>query len=205
MKKILFLILVGQFLITSCNRKSTNEKLVAIPLTKDSTMKKELPIKIDTQNPQIKKDSLDISFVGKTTQELDKFNLHVCFGGIIEGDLENEKYAVSDYSLIIDNCRDGKNKITLEKFSNYYENGKANFIIKDEILVNSKYPEKCYSKIILELNNEPKNHYLIEYEDNSKEFLTNIHKIWKIDLEQMKFIKIEKPKNFKCNNPDYTD
>ena len=153
-----------------------------------------------------KKDSLDITFIGKTTQELYKYNFHECWGGIIESESEKEKYAVSEYSLNIDNCRNGKSKLFLEKFKNYYDQGKANFEIKDELIVTSNYPKKCYSTIVQKLgdSNYEKN-YLIEYEDNSKEILTKINKLWEIDLRKEKFIQVEIPKNFKCNNPDYAD
>jgi hypothetical protein len=64
---------------------------------------------------------------------------------------ENEKYAVSAYSLKGGNCRNGKSKITIEKFINYYGQGKANFLIKDELIIRSNYPKKCYSTIIFKI------------------------------------------------------
>lgn len=206
MKKLFYLFVIGELLMTSCNGNLTsNNKSENTIQTRDSIVKEDKTNKIDTKNFQIDKDNLDISFVGKTTQELNKYNLDECFGGIIDDKLESTKYAVAKYSLNRENCWTGKSKITLEKFNNYYNEGKANFVIKDELLVSSKFPEKCYSTIVIELNNEPESDYLIEFEDNSEEVLTKIHKIWKIDLSKLKFIKIEKPKNFTCYNPNYAD
>ena len=154
----------------------------------------------------IKKDSLDITFIGKTTQDLNQFNFHECFGVMIEGKSEAEKYAISQHSLVIDNCRNGRSKIFLKKFRNYYDQGKANFEIKDEMIVYSNYPKKCYSNIVLKLTeNKSEKNYLIEYEDNSKPVLTNVYKLWEVDLDKEKFIEVNVPKNFKSNNPEYAD
>ena len=52
------------------------------------------------------------------------------------------------------------------------------------------------------MENQPEKNYIIEYENNSKETLTKIYKLWEIDLSNEKFIPVEIPKNFICNNPD---
>jgi hypothetical protein len=202
MKRIIYLFIIGQLLIISCNDKSQKRNKLEIK----SSTKRNNSRKKSLQTAQIiNKDSLDISFIGKTTQELNKYNFHVCFGTMLEGYSENEEYAVSEYSLNIGNCRNGKSKITIEKFINYYDEVKANFVIKDELIVKSSYPKKCYSTIILKLENTEESNYLIEYEDNSKAVLTNIHRLWEINLNEMKFIEIVKPENFKCNNPGFAD
>ena len=207
MNKLIYLFLIGLCLNSSCKENANNKNNTEINSnTNDSIAQESKITKPKLQKDQlIPKDSLGISFIGKTTQDLDKYNFHVCFGSIIQGKTENDKYALSEYSLSIDNCRNGRSKITFEKFINYYDKGKANFEIKDELLVNSDYPKKCYSSIYLTLNKEPESQYLIEYEDNSKVILTKIFKIWKIDLSQLKFIEVELPKNFTCNNPDYNE
>ena len=165
----------------------------------------QLPQIENTKNETIqrdRKDSLDITLIGKTTQELNKYKFHTCLGAV----LESEKYAVAIYSLNVGNCHNGKNKIVFEKFINYYEQGKANFEIIDELIVKSNFPKKCYSTIALKLDkNKSERNYLIEYEDNSKEMLTKIYKLWEINLSTEKFIEIELPKNFICHNPDYAD
>lgn len=153
-----------------------------------------------------KKDSLDIIFIGKTTKELNKYNFYSCFGEMIENESVNEKYAISEYSLNIDNCRNGKSKIFLEKFKNYYDQGKANFEIKDELIVQSSCPKRCYSKIVQRFGDSKfEKNYLIEYEDNSKEIITKIYNLWEIDLSKEKFIQIAIPKKIKFNNPNYAD
>ena len=145
---------------------------------------------------------MDNVLIGKTTQELQKYKFHTCLGVL----LESQKYAVAIYSLNVKNCHNGKNKIVFEKFINYYEQGKANFEIKDELIVTSNFPKKCYSNIRIKLmENQPEKNHIIEYENNSKETLTKIYKLWEIDLSNEKFIPVEIPKNFICNNPDYAD
>jgi len=151
---------------------------------------------------KIKKDSLDNVLIGKTTQDLQKYKFHTCLGVL----LESEKYAVAIYSLNVENCQNGKNKIIFEKFINYYEQGKANFKVKDELIVTSNYPKKCHANIRIKLQeNQPEKDYIIEYEDNSKETLTKIYKLWEIDLSSEKFTQVGIPQNFKCNNPNYAD
>ncbi|WP_264530287.1 hypothetical protein [Flavobacterium sp. N502540] len=201
MKKLIYLFIIGQLLISCNDNLQKKSKLEIKPNTKSDNSGK-----INLQTAQvIYKDSLDISFIGRTTKELNKYNFHICFGAMIEEYSENEKYAVSEYSLKVGNCRNGKSKITIEQFINYYDEVKANFVIKDELIVRSSYPKKCYSTITLKLENREESKYLMEYEDNSKAILTNIHKLWEINLNEMKFIEIETPKNFKCNNPGFAD
>ena len=165
----------------------------------------QLPQIEETQNETLqrdRKDSLDVTLIGKTTQELNKYKFHTCLGAV----LENEKYAVAIYSLEVGKCHNGKNKIVFEKFVNYYEQGKANFEIIDELIVKSNFPKKCYSTIDLKLDkNKEERSYIIEYEDNSKELLTKVYKLWEVNLSTEEFKEIKLPKNFKCDNPDYAD
>ena len=206
MKNLIYLLVVVLLFIAGCNENSTtNNKSKTTERTDSLLVTENKPNNLQPQTVPILKDSLDISFVGKTTQELDKYNFHVCFGQMIGEEIAGEKLAVSAYSLQVENCLNGKNKITLEKFKSYYDKGKADFIIKDELLIETKYPQNCYAVVFLNLDNQPKNNYLIEYEDNSKEIITNIHKMWKIDVSVMKFIEIETPINFKCTNPNFND
>ena len=151
-------------------------------------------------------DSLDISFLGKTTEDLNKYHLQECFGVVIEQQTDLGKYGVAQYSALVDNCRHGKSKITLEKVIQYFPDGKAGFQIKDELTVNSNYPKKCYSPIYLKLRDDKsKRIYLIEYEDNSEPVLTKVSKIWEINIKQEKFIERSISKNFICQNPNYAD
>lgn len=210
MNKLLTILILLFLTIFSCQIKKKDDLKKAETVEQSETIEKEqkLPqfsknINEKTETSQnIKKDSLDITLIGKTTQELQKYKFHTCLGVL----LESQKYAVAIYSLNVGNCRNGKNKIVFEKFINYYEQGKANFEIKDELIVTSNFPKKCHSNIRIKLiENQPEKNYLIEYEDNSKETLTKIYRLWEIDLSNEKFIQVEIPKNFKCNNPDYAD
>ncbi|MEJ5090696.1 hypothetical protein GEO21_11685 [Sphingobacterium faecium] len=151
-------------------------------------------------------DRLDRAFVGKTTQELNPYNLHTCLGSMLEDQSGNDKYAMAIFSLNRDSCQNGKNKIVLEKFMHYYEQGKANFVIRDELIVFSDYPRRCYSNVRLKLDHQnQERNYLIEYEDNTKAVLEKIYKIWEIDLNKEKFKEIALPKNLQCYNPDYAE
>ncbi len=210
MNKLLTILILLFLTIFSCQIKKKDDLKKAETVEQSETIEKEqkLPqfsknINEKTETSQnIKKDSLDITLIGKTTQELQKYKFHTCLGVL----LESQKYAVAIYSLNVGNCHNGKNKIVFEKFINYYEQGKANFEIKDELIVTSNFPKKCHSNIRIKLiENQPEKNYLIEYEDNSKETLTKIYRLWEIDLSNEKFIQVEIPKNFKCNNPDYAD
>lgn len=210
MNKLLTILILLFLTIFSCQIKKKDDLKKAETVEQSETIEKEqkLPqfsknINEKTETSQnIKKDSLDITLIGKTTQELQKYKFHTCLGVL----LESQKYAVAIYSLNVGNCHNGKNKIVFEKFINYYEQGKANFEIKDELIVTSNFPQKCHSNIRIKLiENQPEKNYLIEYEDNSKETLTKIYRLWEIDLSNEKFIQVEIPKNFKCNNPDYAD
>ena len=210
MNKLLTILILLFLTIFSCQIKKKDDLKKAETVEQSETIEKEqkLPqfsknINEKTETSQnIKKDSLDITLIGKTTQELQKYKFHTCLGVL----LESQKYAVAIYSLNVNNCHNGKNKIVFEKFINYYEQGKANFEIKDELIVTSNFPKKCHSNIRIKLiENQPEKNYLIEYEDNSKETLTKIYRLWEIDLSNEKFIQVEIPKNFKCNNPDYAD
>ena len=210
MNKLLTILILLFLTIFSCQIKKKDDLKKAETVEQSETIEKEqkLPqfsknINEKTETSQnIKKDSLDITLIGKTTQELQKYKFHTCLGVL----LESQKYAVAIYSLNVKNCHNGKNKIVFEKFINYYEQGKANFEIKDELIVTSNFPKKCHSNIRIKLiENQPEKNYLIEYEDNSKETLTKIYRLWEIDLSNEKFIQVEIPKNFKCNNPDYAD
>ena len=210
MNKLLTILILLFLTIFSCQIKKKDDLKKAETVEQSETIEKEqkLPqfsknINEKTETSQnIKKDSLDNVLIGKTTQELQKYKFHTCLGVL----LESQKYAVAIYSLNVGNCHNGKNKIVFEKFINYYEQGKANFEIKDELIVTSNFPQKCHSNIRIKLiENQPEKNYLIEYEDNSKETLTKIYRLWEIDLSNEKFIQVEIPKNFKCNNPDYAD
>ena len=210
MNKLLTILILLFLTIFSCQIKKKDDLKKAETVEQSETIEKEqkLPqfsknINEKTETSQnIKKDSLDITLIGKTTQELQKYKFHTCLGVL----LESQKYAVAIYSLNVGNCHNGKNKIVFEKFINYYEQGKANFEIKDELIVTSNFPKKCHSNIRIKLiENQPEKNYLIEYEDNSKETLTKIYRLWEIDLSNEKFIPVEIPKNFICNNPDYAD
>ena len=205
MKKILIL---GLFMILGCNEKSKNElpKKIEIDSTNNGNVvsKNETIKNIITEEKVLTTDILGHSFLGKTSIDIERFNIYVCFGVLISN--ENEKFGVTKYSKVIDDCMNGKSKIVLQKFLNYYDGGKANFEVVDEMNIRSDYPKKYYNTIPLKLNNDKEEQsYLIEYEDNSKETLTKIFKIWKLDLENQKFVEIEVPKNFTCNNPEYAE
>ena len=196
--------------ILSCQNEKKEEPKNAEAVEQPQTIETEQKLLQFSKNKsekieasqKIKKDSLDNVLIGKTTQELQKYKFHTCLGVL----LESQKYAVAIYSLNVGNCHNGKNKIVFEKFINYYEQGKANFEIKYELIVTSNFPKKCYSNIRIKLmENQPEKNYIIEYENNSKETLTKIYKLWEIDLSNEKFIPVEIPKNFICNNPDYAD
>ena len=181
----------------------TEKSVLRVPTKKDTVLLK------DQKNKTMQRvggDNLDMSFIGKTTQDLNQYNFHECFGAIIGQKSEKGKYAIAQYPATVADCQNGKSKITLEKFIQYVAGGKANFEIKDELSVINKYPEKCYVTIFEKLTeDEPKKHYLIEHEGNSNPILTKIDQMWEVSIQHEKFIKIAIPKDFTCQNPYYAD
>ncbi|MGE9314371.1 hypothetical protein ACLOAU_22130 [Niabella sp. CJ426] len=162
--------------------------------------------KKDETVPLANKDYLDSSWAGKTTSEIAPYHLHTCFGGMVAGHSENGKYAVAAYTSTVNQCQKGKNKIVLEKLLKHDAQGKAHFEIKDELIVTSNYPKRCYSTVVLQLQGDTaERSYLIAYEDNNKSVLKNVYQIWEINTITGKFIKMDVPKNLKCNNPGYAD
>ena len=190
-------IIILIFISCSKGKKNDINKPISIKSNKTS-------IAIANES-KISTDNFNVNFVGKTTFEMKKYNIYECWGTLIEGETvyKNDEFAVSHVTESLDNCDKGNGKILLEKFINR-ENGKANFEIKDQLIVKNNYPKICYSTLPLKLNGETiKNNYLIEFEDNSQDSLEIIHSIWKIDLLKMKFVETKIPKNFKCINPDF--
>jgi hypothetical protein len=171
------------------------------------TVQIELPRKNKNEMSDLKhQSSLNKSFVGKTTQDLNTYHLQECLGVIIEHQTDFGKYGIAQYAARVNDCRHGKSKITLEKFIRYFPDGKADFQVKDELTVTSNCPEKCYSTIYLKmLENGSKQFFLIEHEDNSKTILTKIYKMWEVNIVQERFIERAIPKNFTCLNPNYAD
>jgi hypothetical protein len=187
--------------------------LLFISCSKDKKNDTNKPILVESNNTltsipkesKIPTDKFNINFIGKTTFEIKKYNVYECWEKLIEGETENknDEFAVSHVTETLDDCTEGNGKILLEKFINR-EKGKANFEIKDQLIVKSNYPKICYSTLPLKLNGEIiGNNYLIEFEDNSKDSLEIIYSIWRIDLLKMKFVETKIPKNFKCLNPDF--
>ncbi len=189
------------------SRKESSGQLSSIPAT-EKPPASSLPAanQKDEAAPLTGEDYLDSSWVGKTTAEIAPYRLHTCFGGMITGHSENDKYAVAAYTLTINQCKKGKNKIVLEKLIDHDAQGKANFEIKDELTVTSNWPAKCYSTVLLQLQpGTTERSYLIAYEDNNEAVLKNVYQIWEIDTITGKFIKMKVPADFSCNNPGYTD
>ena len=196
-RAIFYKIILLLFISCSKDKKKDINKPILVKSNKTSdTIVNEFKIPIDKFN---------INLIGKTTFEIKKYNLHECWGKLIEGETENknDEFAVSQITETFDNCNKGNAKILLEKFINR-KKGKANFEIKDQLIVKNNYPKICYSTLPLKLNGETiENNYLIEFENNSKDSLEIIYSIWKIDLLKMKFVKTKTPKNFKCINPNF--
>jgi hypothetical protein len=145
------------------------------------------------------KDLFDETFIGKNTNDLKSY--HNCWGTLIS---ENPDRAVSNIAPKIEDCRNGKAKIFLEKILYRTADGKAIFEIVDELNIEANDPTVCFSTVWLKLNddNEEK-YYVIKYFDNRKETITKIFSIWKIDLEKMRFQELPIKPTMKCPNPDW--
>ncbi|WP_144038257.1 hypothetical protein [Soonwooa buanensis] len=202
-KNIIILSILLAF--TSCkkeesvsNLQNSDSTTISKNIVKD-TLAQPIELKEIPQDPH---DILDTSFIGKTTIEINKLNIHECFGMLLEDN--EQKFAIAKYSNVVDDCFKGKNKILFEKFMNYYDNGKANFKIVDELNVITNHPKTYFNAVHLTLDGSEKV-YLAEYEDSGKESITRIYKIWKIDFDVEKFVEIKVPQNLTFLNPEYAE
>lgn len=183
------------------SKMEQNSRLVNKTEINSNNSKKESVIFVQKKDNDI----LDDSFIGKNSTELNKYNLHQCFGSLLYGKSKKYEYCITEYSKIIDDCRNGKSKILLGKYANPLDGEEQTFEIIDELNVVTQDPKIVYYHIPLTLENNEENIYLAEFEDNRKEVITKIFRIWKIDLEKEKFIEIKKPENLTFLNPDYME
>lgn len=199
---ILFIILIN---CISCKKEKSVSSLQNTDSIRTSknivndTLAQPIELKEKSQNPH---NILDTSFIEKTTIQINKLNIHECFGMLLEDN--EQKFAIAKYSNVVGDCFKGKNKILLEKFLNYYDNGKANFKILDELNVVTNHPKTYFNAVHLTLDGSEKV-YLIEYQDNLKEKITKVYKIWKIDYDAGKFVEIKVPQNLTFLNPEYAE
>ena len=128
---------------------------------------------------------------------------YTCWGR--RSNIMNDIY-VSYISNNISECNFGKAKIILEKVIDRTNDGKAIFVKLDEINVEIRNENETFSKIYLKISPETKEQdYIIKFYDDRKEIITKVYDIWKVDLEIMKFRKIDIPENLKFDNPDWME
>jgi hypothetical protein len=200
--KVKILISIILFSIFGCTNK--------VEKSSKSITKKEINSRIPEKknsnlSPKKDNDILDSSFIGKNSTEFDKYNLHGCFWSLLHGKSEEDKYCIAQYSKIIEDCRYGKGKIIFGKYTDSLD-GKTNiYEIIDELNVMPQDPKRVYYHVLLKLENNEENICLVEFEDNRKEIITKVYRIWKIDFIKEKFVEVKKPKNLTFLNPDYLE
>ncbi|RKE55520.1 hypothetical protein [Sphingobacterium detergens] len=145
------------------------------------------------------------SFIGKTTNDIDLSKMHECFGVMLSRKASKDKYALAQYSAVIDHCQHGQSKFVIERFLRHDANGKSVFLIVDELDVVANYPAICFGNFQLAIENDIEGDYFVEFYNNDAEIITQVRRIWRIDLEKEKFVEITKPKNLRLINPDYVE
>lgn len=198
MKKAFILILTVSTFLQSCNYKvqdDVNEKVA--PKTEG-----EVASQIDT----IKKTGVPIrSFIGKTTDDIEESKIHDCLGVIFPENTSKNKYALAQYSAIIDHCQHGQSKFVIERFLRHDANGKSVFLIVDELDVVANYPTVCFGNFRLAIEDDREENYIVAFYNNDSEVINQISRIWRIDLEKEKFVEISKPRDLILTNPDYVE
>jgi len=193
---IILTLAVGTFL-QSCNYNAQDHvKENAVPVMERAV------IQIDT----IKKTDVQIrSFIGKTTNDIEVSKMHDCLGVIFPEDTSKNKYALAQYSAIIDHCQHGQSKFVIERFLRHDANGRAVFLIVDELNVVANYPTICFGNFRLAIEDDREENYIVAFYNNDSEVINQISRIWRIDLEKEKFVEISKPKDLILTNPDYVE
>ena len=197
MKKVFILILAVGTLLQSCNYKAQDHvKEKVVPAMEEAIM----------QVGTIKKTGVPIrSFIGRTTNDTVVSKMHTCLGVMFSENTSKNKYALAQYSAIIDHCQHGQSKFVIERFLRHDANGRSVFLIVDELDVVTNYPTVCYGKFQLAIENDIEGDYFVEFYNNDAEIITQVRRIWRIDLEKEKFVEITKPKNLRLINPDYVE
>ncbi|WP_104381451.1 hypothetical protein [Sphingobacterium sp. HMA12] len=185
------------FALQSCNYKSQDQIEQKVAPTK-----KEAIVHIDTLR---KIGTSSRSFIGKTTEDIEVSQMHTCLGVMLPVNEPKAKFALAQYSAIIDHCQRGRTKFVIERFLRYDANGKSVFVIVDELNVETNYPATCFGNFRLAIEDDREENYIVTYYDNNSEVITQISRIWHIDLEKEKFVEVCKPKNLTLTNPDYVE
>ncbi|WP_286856611.1 MULTISPECIES: hypothetical protein [Sphingobacterium] len=197
MKKVFTLILAVGTILQSCRYKTQDQ---------DREKRASKLIEATIQSDSVKKGTISAaSFIGKTTDQSEVSKMHTCLGAMLAAGVSKDKYALSQYSTSVDHCQRGQSKFVIERFLRHEPSGKSVFLIVDELDVVADYPRICYRKFQLAIENNTQGDYLVEFYDTNAEIITQVNKIWRIDLEKEKFVEIAKPKNLTLMNPDYVE
>lgn len=197
MKKVFILILAVFTLLQSCNYKAQDHvKEKVVPAMEEAIM----------QVGTIKKTGVPIrSFIGRTTNDTVVSKMHECLGVMLSKKVSKDKYALAQYSAVIDHCQHGQCKFVIERFLRHDVNGQSVFLIVDELDVRANYPAICYGKFQLAIEGDREESYIVAFYNSDSELITQINRIWRIDLEKEKFVEISKPKDLILTNPDYVE
>ena len=197
MKEVFIFILTITVAFQSCNYKPQDQVEQKV-----APKKKEAIVNIDT----VRKIGTSIrSFIGKTTEDIEVSQMHTCLGVMLPVNESKGQFVLAQYSTIIDHCQRGKTKFVIERFLRYDANGKSVFLIVDELNVETNYPATCFGNFRLAIEDDREENYIVTFYDNNSEVITQISRIWRIDLENEKFVEISKPKNLTLTNPDYVE
>lgn len=198
--EILISIVLFSFLACNTKEEKTSKPITETEINSNPPKKDSIIV-----TPKKDNDILDTSFIGKNSIEIDKYNLHECFGSLLYGKSEDDKYCIAQYSKVIEDCQHGKGKIIFGKYIGLLDGNEHAYEVVDELNVISQDPKKMYYHVPLKLENNVENVYLAEFEDNREKVITKVFRIWKIDFEKEKFIEMKKPKNITFLNPDYME
>jgi hypothetical protein len=144
------------------------------------------------------------SYVGKTTVDLDALGMHYCGGqGAGEASDGSLLYA-STYALSDEACRNGENRIFLERKLSNDASGKANMLVLAELVVVTKEPEKAHFITQLSINGGKKEDYVVEYYEDGSQTVKQVGKLWLINKATEQFEEVAVPAGFSFPHP-YND
>jgi hypothetical protein len=143
------------------------------------------------------------SFVDRDTKEVQYHRFFDYWSSSIsEVGFDKYRFAISEIAKNQENCTNGKAKIVFEMKLRMEENSPV-YEIMDEIEVINNYPKITNQKVYLKLGTDLNEELYIASHEDRKEITPNIHALWKINLETQKFEKINIPKGFSFENPEY--
>ncbi len=191
MKSTLYLLFLSGLLSSSCGNK-TSESTTATDTTT------ALPAN-SAPSPA------PVSYVGKTTSELEAQGAHYCGGHILEGSAyDANAFYITTYAASEAECTNGENRIVLERKLSNNASGKANMLVLAELNVVEKNPEQSHFVTRLSVNGGKQQFYAVEYYEDGSQTVKQVGKLWLVNTATNQFEEVAVPAGFSFPHP-YND